>query len=247
MDFSLIIPALNEKNRLPGFLSSLVYDLNKISSVGEIIIVDDGSSITDYQSYLSLRDMGNNIPIMVLRHHKNLGKGAAIKTGFKVAKGSWIGFVDADGAISATEVIRLLEIALNSQQIDGVFGARIKMLGYCIKRKFVRHFFGRIFTTLIFLLLRIPVYDSQCGCKFFRKSKVLPFVDICKEQQYLFDIELIAMGYFNKLNFLEVPINWHEVPQGKVHFIRDGFKMLIGLWRIKRRLLNKGCKMNQWI
>ena len=88
MDFSIIIPAFNEKDRLPKFLLSLVNDLNKINLNGEIIIVDDGSRNQDYQSYLTLQKT-ENIPIVILRHQRNLGKGAAIQTGFKVAKGAW--------------------------------------------------------------------------------------------------------------------------------------------------------------
>jgi len=88
VDFSIIIPAFNEKDRLPKFLLSLVNDLNKINLNGEIIIVDDGSRNQDYQSYLTLQKT-ENIPIVILRHQRNLGKGAAIQTGFKVAKGAW--------------------------------------------------------------------------------------------------------------------------------------------------------------
>ena len=113
------------------------------------------------------------------------------------------------------------------------------MLGHKIRRKFIRYFTGRIFTTLVYLLLRIPVYDPQCGCKFFRRSSVLALFELSGEKGYLFDIEMIAFGYEKKMNFLEVPISWEEVPGGNLHFIKDGLKMLIGLWRIKRRLANK--------
>lgn len=238
MDFSIVIPAFNEKERLSGFFLSLVDALSRINLEGEIIIVDDGSREEDHRSYLSLQDR-HDVPVTILRHPKNLGKGAAIKTGFEAAKGDWIGFVDADGATPAGEAARLIGIAVPSRDFDGVFGSRILMLGYKIKRKFIRYLSGRIFTTLVYLFFRIPVYDPQCGCKFFRRSRILPLFGLLREKGYLFDIEMIALGHEKKLNFLEVPVSWEEVPGGKLHFFKDGLKMLIGLFRIKRRLANK--------
>jgi len=238
MDFSIIIPAFNEKERLPPFMLSLVTQMQKINLKGEIIIVDDGGSNHDYLSYSELTRV-SDIPVRVIRHNRNLGKGAAIKTGFKSAEGAWVGFVDADGATPSREVIRLIEIACASD-FDGVFGSRILMLGYMINRKFMRHLFGRIFATITDIIFKIPIYDSQCGCKFFKKNKIAAFLELCVEKRYLFDIELIAAGYAKGLNFIEVPISWKEMPGSKVHFIKDGIKMIFGLLFIRKRLIRAG-------
>lgn len=242
MDFSIVIPAFNEKERLSSFLFNLTEEISKSNLNGEIIIVDDGSRKDDYRYYLNIISRLNNASVRILRHPRNMGKGAAIKTGFKDAKGTWIGFVDADGAISSKEVMRLLKIALSSTDLDGIFGSRVMMLGYNIDRKFMRHLGGRILTTLLYFFLRIPVYDSQCGYKIFRASKILPLINICKEQGYLLDLELITIGYRNKLNFLEVPISWKDIPGGKVNLMIDGWKMLMGLWRIRKRLITMDIK-----
>ena len=238
MNFSIIIPAFNEKERLPPFMLSLVTQMQKISLKGEIIIVDDGGSNDDYLSYLKLTKI-SNVPVRVIRHNRNLGKGAAIKTGFKSAEGAWVGFADADGATPSYEVIRLAEIAYASN-LDGVFGSRILMLGYAVNRRLARHLCGRVFATLVDMIFKIPIYDSQCGCKFFKKSKIVSFLELCAEKGYLFDIELIAMGHSNGLTFMEVPVSWKEMPKGKVHFIKDGLKMVFGLLSIRRRLVRTG-------
>lgn len=240
MNFSIIIPAFNERKRLPVFLNNLVKDIKESGLSCEVIIVDDGSTKENYKSYEEtlkpIQYFSKNISIKILRHHKNLGKGAAIKTGFKEAKGDWFGFVDADGATPSGEIVRIMKFALSSDRFDGVFGSRIRMLGYSIERKFSRHLFGRIFTSFACILFGIPFYDSQCGCKFFKKDKILPFLNQCEEKGYLFDIELIVIGHLHKLNFIEVPISWKDVRGSKVYVIRDGIKMLAGLQRIKKRL-----------
>lgn len=238
--FSLIIPAFNEKERLPQFLFSLSEEIIKSNLIGEVIIVDDGSAEEHQKAYLELVNSIRNIDIKVIRHDKNRGKGAAIQTGFRVAAGDWIGFVDADGSTSSEEIMRLIKIAVSSENLDGVFGSRIRMLGYNIKRKLLRHIFGRIFVTLVHNLLNIPMYDFQCGFKFFRRIKISPFLEICKEQGYLFDLELVSIGYLNNLNFLEVPISWSDVPGSKIHLIRDGFRMFFGIFCIRGRLAKIG-------
>lgn len=239
-DFSIIIPTFNEKDRLPSFLSDLAGEISKSNLNGEIIIVDDGSTQENHKTYLKSIEAISQAAIKVLRHAKNKGKGAAIQTGFAASRADVIGFCDADGATSSQEVVRLLRIALSSPELDGVFGSRILMLGYTIDRRLIRHLSGRIFTTLAYLFFRIPVYDSQCGCKFFRKSRILPFLKMCKEEGYLFDIELIAIGYLNKLNFIEMPISWVDIPGSKVHLLKDGFEMGMGILRIRKNLSQLG-------
>ena len=238
--FSIIIPAFNEKDRLPAFLGSLSEEIQKSNLSAEVIVVDDGSSPEHKKAYSELVNSIELKNIKILRHEKNMGKGAALKTGLLSARGEWIGYADADGSTPAKEVMRVLKIALASQELDGVFGSRVRMLGYDVDRQFKRHFFGRFFATLTYMLLGIPFYDPQCGCKFFRRSKILSYLELCQEKEYLFDIELIALGYLNKLKFLEVPISWKDVAGSKVSVIKDSLKMAADVFSIRRRLVKIG-------
>ncbi|HTZ11744.1 MAG TPA: glycosyltransferase [Candidatus Margulisiibacteriota bacterium] len=238
--FSIIIPAFNEKERLPAFLPGLKEILAKERLSGEIIVVDDGSSTADQRVYEELvKEKNEGVEVRLLRHKKNEGKGEALRTGFKAAHGGWVGFADADGSTSAQEVVRLLKIALASAALDGVFGSRIRMLGYNVERFFKRHIFGRLFATAAYHFTGVPVYDSQCGCKFFRREKIIPLLALSKETGYLFDLELLSLGYRKGLKFLEVPISWRDASGSKVHMCRDGVRMLLGLRRIKRNLLKE--------
>jgi glycosyltransferase involved in cell wall biosynthesis len=240
LKFSIIIPAFNERERLPLFLSSLKKELVKESLGGEIIIVDDGSSLKDHHVYAGLTEEKGALQVRLLRHEQNKGKGEALRTGFRSAQGEWVGFTDADGSTSAGEILRLLKVALSSPVLDGVFGSRIRMLGYDVKRLFKRHILGRFFATAAYHFTRVPVYDSQCGCKFFRRAKIMPLFALSKETGYLFDLELLSLGHHRGLKFLEVPISWKEVPGSKVRMLRDGVKMVGGLFRLRRNLLNNG-------
>ena len=239
-ELSIVIPAFNEKDRLPSFLQALSVCLAQLDVGGEILVVDDGSDPAHRLAYQALTRSITEAPIRVLTHSRNLGKGAAIRTGFQEAKGAWVGFADADGSTSAAEILRLAGIARSAPALDGVFGSRIMMLGYDVVRRTKRHLMGRIFASLAFACLRVPVYDSQCGCKWFRRSTVLPLLELCREQRWLLDIELITIGYRKRLRFLEVPISWRDVAASKVHVLRDGVRMAVGLWAIRKRLRAAG-------
>jgi len=81
-------------------------------------------------------------------------------------------FVDADGAVPASEVGRLIEELLADQRHrwDALFGSRIKMLGANVERRVIRHYTGRVFATWVALLTGIGTYDSQCGLKVIRRN-----------------------------------------------------------------------------
>jgi dolichyl-phosphate beta-glucosyltransferase len=234
-DFSIIIPAYNEGERLPAFLKELVRELAAEPLFGEIIIVDDGGLPAHHARYQKTIAELNNPQIRLLTAIKNRGKGAAIRHGFSEAMGAWVGFADADGATPAYEVVRLLKLAIFSKDLSGVFGSRVHMLGYRIDRKVSRHYIGRVFVTLSQILLGYIAYDSQCGCKLFRRQDLAPLLPLCGENGFLLDVELIALGNRKGLRFLEVPIHWTDIPGSKVSVIRDGIRMFLGLWRIRRR------------
>ncbi|NJM15510.1 MAG: hypothetical protein HC896_09200 [Bacteroidales bacterium] len=118
-------------------------------------------------------------------------------------------------------------------------GSRIKRLGTSINRKSYRHYLGRLFATAAAKILRLGVYDTQCGAKLFHVSIIDifngPFVT-----KWLFDVELLAR--INKQfpevfsgKFIEYPLAaWEDVSGSKLKFSYY-FKVPIELWRIHKK------------
>ena len=98
-----------------------------------------------------------------------------------------------------------------------------------MKRSLFRHFFGRIFATLVSVGTGIPVYDSQCGFKLIRRKCYEAIRSELHEKRFAFDVELLVALRHIGAKVIEVPIDWFDVPGSKVHFFRDTAQMLAAI------------------
>jgi glycosyltransferase involved in cell wall biosynthesis len=218
----LVVPCYNEASRLDvGALDALL-TRPEIT----LLLVDDGSSDTTLRL---LRDFAAAHPdrVEVVALSNNAGKGEAVRTGLCRALASGarvVGYVDADFSTPPGEVLALCD-ELDRSGARVVLGSRVLLLGRRITRRARRHYLGRVFATAAALVLRLPVYDTQCGAKLFRDEPALrralaePFVS-----RWAFDVELIGRllsgpdgSRLAAEDFTEVPLQeWHDVPGSKV-------------------------------
>jgi glycosyltransferase involved in cell wall biosynthesis len=103
---------------------------------------------------------------------------------------SYIAYIDADLSIPLDEVNLLYNRMKEYDAMKMAFGSRIKTLNNKIERRVLRHIFGRIIATLISNSLKVAVYDTQCGCKIFKKELVQPIFEKEFISPWLFDVEL---------------------------------------------------------
>ncbi len=246
---TVVIPAFNEGDRLPPLLAALVaragqHDLRPV----ELLVVDDGSAPEHLARHRdctaaaarALADAGSPHRVRLLESGGNEGKGAAIRRGWReaAAEAAWLGFVDADGAISAGELWRLVELL--DDGVDLLAGARVLMAGRTIERSLARHLQGRVFATLTEQAFGLRFYDTQCGVKLVRASLLRPRLALLQERRWLLDIELLALVQRLGGRAREEPIDWHDPGGSKVRPVIDAVKMLLGLRRIRRNLARVG-------
>jgi dolichyl-phosphate beta-glucosyltransferase len=244
---SVVIPAYNEGEHLPGFVESLTrVFLRQPAPAVEFIVSDDGSapehserqrrSVEKTQSRLEAK--GSPHRFVYLRAEYNGGKGSAIRSGWSQADpgATWLAFLDADGAVSAEEFHRLAVLASTSPESDVIVGSRVKMAGRRVERTLLRHLQGRIFATLTERRFHLGFYDTQCGVKLFRASLLRPLLGVLQENRWLLDVELLALMQRQGARAIEVPIDWEDPGQSKVIPGLDAAKMFWGLLRLKQRL-----------
>lgn len=219
---SIIIPCFNEGKKL-----KIKEFLDFINETGtKIIFVNDGS--TD-NTLKKLEEIQEVLPsrIIILSNLKNIGKGNSIREGVKLALKdelcSYVGYFDADLSTPLEESLRLKQIAL-SEKLGLIFGSRVALFGYHIKRRPLRHYLGRIFATLISLYLKIQIYDTQCGAKILsREIATLVFEDEFLSR-WLFDVEILNRIKKNKSSLdgiiKEVPLqHWIEKGNSKLRLV----------------------------
>lgn len=238
---TIVIPSFNEEERLPKFLKQLInQDIIKKASM--IIVVDDGSLEESAEIIACLCEdiKHQDVDIEFCRRSINGGKGAAILTGIERSKTPYVGFVDADGAVDSESIAKVVQMLINSnaqsQQIDGIIGSRIKMLGKEVKRSAVRHYIGRIFATYISLLLNIPVYDSQCGCKFFKTDIIKPILPHIADKRWLFDTQMLILLYHLGYNIIEYPVDWRDIRGSKISLVKDSVRMFLRMLIFRYKL-----------
>lgn len=229
MRISIVIPAYNEAARLPRFLDDALAWLNSSGMDYEVIVVDDGSS--DATAELA-RARAANARVRVIRHARNAGKGAAVRTGMLAARMEWRMFVDADGATTMDELPALAAAVRGGAQI--AIASR-EGGGKVVKVSGLRKFLGRWFNRVVRAGSVRDIRDTQCGFKLFAGPVAWGLFSLSQEDGYAFDVETLYLAQKLGVKIAEVPVNWTEIPGSKVSVWRDGMKMLRAVRRVKRR------------
>jgi glycosyltransferase involved in cell wall biosynthesis len=188
----IVVPCYNEAHRLRS--EAFVEFTEQVDDV-DFLLVNDGA--TDDTPAL-LRALAERQPkrISVLDLDPNRGKAEAVRQGMLqgFASGAdYVGFWDADLATPLDAIARLRGVLEANPALDMVFGSRVKLLGRTIERHATRHYLGRVFATVVSVMLRLGVYDTQCGAKLFRATdEVRSLFDEPFLTSWVFDVEIIA-------------------------------------------------------
>ncbi len=244
MNVCICVPCYRESQRLPAFIADIrrVFSSSQTSRV-TLYFLDDGSG--EFETKLmraAVDDLKDNshISFHYVEFPENRGKGAVLRDGFANAMKNGfdlIGFFDGDGATPAKEILNLIHQFEHTPESDVVVGSRWKALGHPVERSFKRHLSGRIFATILSILYSIPIYDSQCGAKLFRKRVLTSeLLALCDNQNWLFDTQLIITLHSRGRDIFELPVVWKDQPGSKINLIRDSFRMFWGLLIFRRKL-----------
>jgi glycosyltransferase involved in cell wall biosynthesis len=240
----LVIPCFREAGRIVPLLEDLVGTFGDGAADGlRVLVVDDGSGPEGREALLRAMApvvTGRDLFLPPLLLGQNVGKGGAVYAGWRQNSGEeLLAFVDADRSITAAEVKRVLALAKESMSAGvpptAFFGSRVKMLGRTVERQFKRHLIGRVYATLVSEILDIPVYDSQCGFKLVPRVAYEAVAERLTIQRFAFDVDLLVALTDAGVPVVEVPIDWHEEPGGKVNLVKDSWRMFRDILMIRSR------------
>lgn len=229
---SLVVPAFDEASRIERAISEIA--AWRRSRPGgwewEVIVVDDGSS--DRTGDLARRAAETaELPVAILRHEKNRGKGAAIRTGVLASAGDPILVSDTDLSTPLGEWVKLAErlpthpIAIGSRAVDEALVRR--------RQPFYRQFMGKSFNAFVRLLAVPGIRDTQCGFKLFRGDVARDLFSRARIDRFAYDVEILYLARRRGISIAEVPVLWFNSPESKVAVVRDSLRMLRDLARIR--------------
>jgi glycosyltransferase involved in cell wall biosynthesis len=233
------VPAYNEEQRLPGTLESVFAHLNDSPYDAEIIIVDDGSSDGTADAVHALAAAH---PELRLIRNPHRGKAFAVRTGVLSSSGNYVLFMDADGATPIAEVDKLLphledkcDVAIASR--EGLGARRHDEPRY-------RHLMGRIFNLIVRMLAVPGINDTQCGFKAFRRRAahhLFSNLQLYSEDGgpvrgavvTAFDVEILFLARKWGYSIVEVPVDWYYGEQSKVNPLKDSWRNLRDVLRVR--------------
>jgi dolichol-phosphate mannosyltransferase len=224
---SVIIPCFNEDQTLASCVSRVLEIQDETLAV-EVIVVDDGSSD---RSFAIAEHLAGSYPeIRVLRHAKNRGKGAALRTGFREATGDFVAVQDADLEYDPAELRGLLG-PLRSGKADVVLGSRF--LGGAPHRVlYFWHYLGNLLLTFLSKMFTdLNLTDLETCYKVFRRE-VIQGIQI-QEDRFGFEPEIVAKVAQLRLRIYEMGISYsgRTYKEGKKIGWRDGARALYCIFR----------------
>ena len=216
---SVVIPAFNEERGILPIVQRVLSLRPQLVAAGldgpEVIVVDDGSHDRTAEVVARVPE------VRIIRHGRNRGYGAALKSGMTAACGELIAFLDADGTYPPESFPALWRAALDGA--DVVVGSR--MADAASAMPLSRRIGNRLFAGLVTLLGNGRVRDSASGMRVIRRDALRRLAPLPDGLHFTPIMSLRAMH--EGLIVVEVPIPYAErVGRSKLHVARDGVRYL---------------------
>jgi glycosyltransferase involved in cell wall biosynthesis len=160
MDLTIFFPAFNEEEIIEETVRKAAHVAASVAQDYEVIVVDDGSR--DGTAAVVERIAAGDPHVRLVRHDRNRGYGAALRSGFAAAAKELVFFSDADGQFDLDELPALLARSTSAPVV----------VGYRIKRSDPPHrlFIAKTYNLIVRMLFGLRVHDIDCAFKLFRRE-----------------------------------------------------------------------------
>ena len=228
---TLVIPMYNESSIIADTAKTVSNYMESNFQNYEIIFSDDGSRDGSADIVRNLK-----LPsVRVVGYEQNHGKGSAIRTGILEANGEIVMFTDADLAYG-TDVIKRAYDILSDSDANMLIGSRNLSddgyEGYTPLRKLM----SKVYIKVLCVVGGFKLSDSQCGCKAYKGEAVRKIFERCKVDGFAFDFESILWAQKFGYKIVEMPVKIINHRESTVNVVKDTFKMLGDLIKMKKRI-----------
>lgn len=235
MTITIAVPAHNEAEHLEKNIHTLHHACSKffVSHAWNIVIAENGS--TDQTAPIA-RQLMTELPQVSVRSSAIPGKGCAITDAWNSHPADIYIFLDADLSTHTDDFPVLIRAV---DQADIVIGSRTHPFSKTA-RSFSRTILSFVYNSLVTIFLGLTHQDHQCGFKAIRATAWKQLRPHIREDGFLFDTELLVAAHKLRLTVTEIPVHWEEERtrgrKSQVKFLRSAIIMLVGLYRLRRRM-----------
>ena len=234
MIISVCIPMYNESAIIEKNASILQSYMTKRFGKDnfEVIFFDDGSKDNSFDLVSNLK-LDN---VRILRTVENHGKGSAVRRAMLAANGDIAMFTDADLAYGCDVIGEFADYMNKNPDTDVLIGSRSLHKdgyeGYTLMRKIA----SKLYITVLCVLGGFKLSDSQCGCKAFSGKAAKRVFSNCTVNRFAFDFEAILIAEKCGYKIKEIPVKVINHGDSKVNVLRDSFKMIRDILKMKKRI-----------
>ncbi|MGC8794620.1 MAG: glycosyltransferase family 2 protein [Bryobacteraceae bacterium] len=207
---SVFFPAYNDAPSLPALLEKTFAVLPSLTSDYEVIVVNDGSRDETAQVLAQLQQKYGS-RLRVVTHERNMGYGAALRSGFAAATKELVFYTDGDGQYDPGELPRLF--ALMAPDVGMVNGYKIER-----HDPWHRILIGRVYNAFARFLFRIRIRDIDCDYRLIRRS-LLEEIRLTSTSGTIC-VELVRKLELSPYRVLETPVHHYPRLHGRSQFFR---------------------------
>ena len=186
---SLVVPCYNEAKTIEACVERVLSISRGVDLSLEVIIVDDASTDGSWQILEKIKQKHSEIRI--IKHEKNRGKGAALRTGFVHATGDFVGVQDADAEYNPQEYIAMLEPLLDGRA-DVVYGSRYLRPDTRRVLYYWHTWMNNTLTKISNMFTNLDITDMETCYKLFRREIIQKIAEDLKENRFGFEPEVTA-------------------------------------------------------
>ncbi|MGH9616792.1 MAG: dolichyl-phosphate beta-glucosyltransferase [Acidobacteriaceae bacterium] len=228
--YSIIIPAYNEQARIGLTLERIMDCIREQSWPAEVLVVNDGSR-DGTAAIVSAASIAHP-NLRLIENPGNRGKGYSVRNGMLQARGAIVMFTDAD--LSAPIEEAELLFAAIEKGADVAIGSRwLDRSRQTLRQPLYRRFFGRCFNLLTRMVMNLPVADTQCGFKAFRRTAAQTIFSRQRIERWGFDAEILYIALQLGMRIDEVAVTWGHDERSRISYLKDGLKMIEDLLKVR--------------
>ncbi len=224
------VPVYNEERVLAASIERLhAYLSDEFPFSWRITIVDNAS--TD-GTWLSATRLARDLPNVTARHLDRKGRGLALRSAWTGSDAVVLAYMDVDLSTDLDAFLPLVAPLLSGHS-DLAIGSRLAP-GSSVARAPKREIISRTYNLILRTVLATRVRDAQCGFKAVRSDVARRLLPAVEDDGWFFDTELLVLAEHNGLRIHEVPVDWIDDVDSRVHVTRTALDDLRGTARMVR-------------